>query len=130
MLGDDDKTPTANSLAKELLSRGGPLPALLPDEILAIEPATNPPRPLSAPQNLESTNPRKRKFADADPKPIKDIRRGAVRVRVLEDLKATLPPRSSKASQMLRERWLAGHRKGNDTGTSRRVKVGAGFVRK
>jgi U3 small nucleolar RNA-associated protein 16 len=101
------------------------LPALLPDEILAAEPAIRPPTP---PPIVTTVIPKKHKFIDADPKPPKDVKKGAVKVRVLEDNKSALPPRASKASKHLKESWLAGQQGRKDSAAKRR-KPGGGFLR-
>ena len=103
------------------------LPDLLPDYILATEPVipavTKPRQSLLARSN-------KRKFLDVDPKPPKDVKRGSVSVRVLEQTKSILPPKAAKSSKHLKEAWLSGHR-GRDGGVaSQRRKIGGGFVRK
>lgn len=107
-----------------------PLPALLSDDVLTMEPTTRPPTP---PRELTASNTlinRKRKFLDSEPKPPKDVKRGPVSVRVLENNRAILPPKASKASKALRESWLTGCRGPNGIAVVRRRKIGGGFVRK
>lgn len=108
----------------------GPLPALLPDEILAIEPAAHRPTPPIDPEARLVSVTKKRKFLDADPKPPKDVKRGSVNVRVLEVQRQLLPPRASKTSKALKEAWLAGRRGPGGAGLVQRRKLGGGFVRK
>jgi len=115
----------AKPRAKKSFKRNGPLPALLPDEILAAEPMTRPPTP---PPIVTTISSKKHRFIDADPKPPKDIKKGTVKVRVLEDNKSVLPPRASKASKSLKESWLAGQR-GRKDSTAQRRKPGGGFLR-
>ena len=115
------------------LNGKGPLPALLPDEILVMEPAARPPTPPTEPEaRLPSVSKisKKRKFLDADPKPPKDVKRGPVNVRVLEVQRQLLPPKASKTSKALKEAWLAGRRGPGGTRVVQRRKLGGGFVRK
>lgn len=90
-----------------------PLPAFLPDEILAAEPVTRlPTPPLSAkkvPMNKRT------KFPNVDSKPPKDLTVGKTKVRVLQDISTALPPKASVTGKALRESWLMGRRglKGN-----------------
>ena len=113
----------------ELTSKD-PLPVLLPDEILAVEPRARSPTPPVNPTTVSVTNFNKRRLLDADPKPIKDVKRGSIKVRVLESNKSILAPRNSKTSMMLKESWLAG-RRGRKGGVEiERRKIGGGFVRK
>ena len=83
-----------------------PLPLLLPQEILEAEPVTQ------APINLSSNNKlvisQKRNLHALEPKPPKDLKRDNAIVRVLPDTRSALPPKSSKASKILRESWLTG----------------------
>lgn len=115
----------AKPRAKTSFKFKGPLPALLPDEILAAEPMIRPPTP---PPIVTTITSKKHRFIDADPKPPKDIKTGTVKVRVLEDNKSALPPRASKASKSLKESWLAGER-GRKGVTAPRRKIGGGFLR-
>lgn len=106
------------------------LPALLPDEILAIEPAARPPTPPKEQEARLMSVSKKRKFLDADPKPPKDVKRGPVTVRVLEAQRQLLPPRASKTSKALKEAWLVGRRGAGGAAVVQRRKLGGGFVRK
>ncbi|KAA6411580.1 MAG: hypothetical protein FRX48_04860 [Lasallia pustulata] len=106
------------------------LPALLPDEIIAIEPAARPPTPPEEPEVRLMSVSKKRKFLDADPKPPKDVKRGPVTVRVLEAQRQLLPPRASKTSKALKEAWLVGRRGAGGAAVVQRRKLGGGFVRK
>lgn len=118
-------------------SSNGALPALLPDEILAAEPLSRLPTPSpesAGPVLAKAPINRKQRFLEDNPKLPKDVRMGNVRIRVLEDQRAILPPRVSKASQSIRESWLAG-RPGGRLGAKGKVmmerrKVGGGFVRR
>ncbi|KAI9843610.1 MAG: hypothetical protein M1837_006192 [Sclerophora amabilis] len=112
------------------------LPALLPDEILAIDPAERPPTP--PPQSTALTKhhpPQKRKFVFPEEKKPKDFKRNGVRVRVLEGrTDQFLAPKAVKASAGLREQWLMGQRGGKRAGEREggmeRRKVGQGFLRR
>ena len=104
------------------------LPLLLPDEVLAAQPVIPASRrPFS---NSKGAIRQKRKFIDLESKPPKDFKRGDVTIRVLQDKRSVLPPKSSKLSKSLRESWLAGRRgfKG-EIGVPRR-KLSGGFVRR
>ena len=79
---------------------------LLPQEILEAEPISQAPMK-SSPYNKLAIS-QKRKVHDLEPKPPKDLKRGNAIVRVLPDTWSVLPPKSSKASKMLRESWLTG----------------------
>ena len=120
-----DQDTRAKRQPGKTFKRNGPLPALLPDDILAAEPVMRLPTP---PPTITTITSKKRRFIDADPKPLKDIKRGPVRVRILEDSKSVLPPRASKASRSLKESWLAGQRGRKDV-VSQRRKPGGGFLR-
>jgi U3 small nucleolar RNA-associated protein 16 len=104
------------------------LPILLPEEILAAEPVVRPPTPPSSIN--ETAIKKKQKFLDAESRPPKDIKRGNVRIRVLQEERSILPPKASQTSKALRESWLAGRQgfKGNIVVPRR--KLGGGFVRK
>ncbi|KAI4162152.1 MAG: hypothetical protein LQ342_004170 [Letrouitia transgressa] len=89
------------------------IPDLLPLEILAEEPAPRAPTPPlldERPTQQVSTKAPKRKLLDRDPRPRKDIKVGNYKVRVLEGLmpQTGLPPKASKNSKAIRERWLVG----------------------
>ena len=86
-----------------------PLPTYLPASVLATSP---PPLPSVQPPTRPSSTSQKRKFLDADPKPPKDLKRGNLKVRVLQEEKTSLPPRVSKNGRALREAWLMGRRQG------------------
>ena len=120
---DEDRNPSA----KTKFSKKIPLPLLLPEEILA----ANPPAHALIPpfSNSKLATNQKRKFVDLEPKPPKDIKRGSVNVRVLQDNRSILPPKSSHASKTLRESWLISRRgKKGEIGVPRRKQDG-GFVR-
>ncbi|KAL8902509.1 MAG: hypothetical protein Q9207_004648 [Kuettlingeria erythrocarpa] len=113
-------------------SRADPLPALLPDELLATEPMPRLPTP--SPEPLEPAlakvpiNKRQR-FLEETSKPPKDVRKGNVKIRVLEDSRAILPPKVSKQSQSIRESWLAGRPGAKGKAMMERRKMRGGFVR-
>ena len=123
IIKDDNRNPPARTR----ISGKTPLPLLLPKEILAATPAVY--APILPFSNSKFAVSQKRKFVDLDPKPPKDIKRGNVNVRVLQDNRSILPPKSSQASKTLRESWLTGRlgAKGK-IGVPRR-KPGGGFVR-
>ena len=83
-----------------------PLPLLLPQEILEAEPVTQ--APINPSSNKKLAISQKRKLPDLEPKPPKDLKRGNAVVRVLPDTRSALPPKSSKASKILKESWLTG----------------------
>ncbi|KAL8920809.1 MAG: hypothetical protein Q9172_004315 [Xanthocarpia lactea] len=109
---------------------GDPLPALLPDELLAAEPMARMPTPPLRRDVVKATVNTRRRFLDQSSKPPKDIQRGSVRIRVLEDRRAMLPPKVSKDSQMLRESWLAGRLGSKGRVVMERRKISTGFVRR
>ena len=120
---EDGKPATTSRLSKKTT-----LPLLLPDEILAAQPVLSAPRrPFS---NSQVAMRQKRKFLDLESKPPKDIKRSDVTIRVLQDKRSVLPPKSSQVSKSLRESWLTGRRgfKG-EIGVPRR-KLSGGFVRR
>ena len=104
-----------------------PLPLLLPAELLNAEPVIRSPTPPVEVDVVKSSIARKRKLLERDSKPLKDVQRGGVKIRVLPSGSGHLPPKASKDSKMLRESWLTGQR-GPKGGIARR-KLGGGFVR-
>ncbi|KAL2047247.1 hypothetical protein N7G274_001266 [Stereocaulon virgatum] len=104
------------------------LPILLPEEILAAEPVVRPPMPPSSTDKTAMK--RKQKFFDAESRPPKDIKRGNVRIRVLQEERNILPPKASQTSKALRESWLAGRLGFKGNIVVPRKKLGGGFVRK
>ena len=109
-------------------SRKTTLPVLLPDEILAAEPVIPAPRrPFS---NSKVATGQKRKFLDPESKPPKDIKRGTVTIRVLQDTKSVLPPKSSQLGKNIRESWLAGRHGFEGKIMVPRRKLSGGFVRR
>lgn len=106
----------------------GPLPLILPDEILAVEPAARAPTP--PPSTAKIVTNHKRRFLDVETKPPKDIIRGDVRIRVLQENSIILPPKASAASKSVREAWLAGRRVLKGQIAVPRRKLGGGFVRR
>jgi len=124
----DDVTDSAPSRARTIGRH--PLPALLPDDILAAEPAVRPATPPLAQEPSKEHKPRKHLFVETDPKAPKDIKRGPVKVRVLEGGRQNLPPEACKESRNLKELWLGGRRGRNGAAVVERRKVGFGFARK
>jgi len=120
------------------------LPALLPASLLASAPAVRPPSPPleKGRQDMQLQKQNKHlKFLDAATKPVKDVQRGPVRVRVLEDANPLLPPRKDRGSMGVREKWLLGRQyqeargkggKGVGLGVGRVERKGpaGGFLRK
>ncbi|KAL8751316.1 MAG: hypothetical protein Q9184_006107 [Pyrenodesmia sp. 2 TL-2023] len=109
------------------------LPALLPDEILAAEPMPRLPTPSPEPPEpalVKAPMNRRQRFLEENPKPPEDVRKGNVRIRVLEDRGAILPPKVSKQSQSIRESWLAGRPGAKGKAMMERRKIGGGFVRR
>ncbi|KAL1649922.1 hypothetical protein SLS58_001298 [Diplodia intermedia] len=116
------------------------LPALLPDDLLASAPKVRPATPESedGPAQADATARKEKvnkhlKFLDE--KPAKDVKKGPVKVRVLEKGNKFLPPKTSTSgSRTVRDTWLQGRkmtegRKGLFGGLERR-KLGGGFLRK
>ncbi|KAK7508762.1 U3 snoRNA associated-domain-containing protein [Phyllosticta citriasiana] len=117
------------------------IPALLPDELLAAAPAVRPPTPEPAErrtgfdqkEGVKKKLNRHLKFLDE--KPAKDIKKGPVRLHVLEKGNKKLPPKVNNQSKNMRDQWLAGRRtqanKGKNVfGGPERKKTGGGFLRK
>ncbi|KAF2086411.1 hypothetical protein K490DRAFT_57714 [Saccharata proteae CBS 121410] len=115
------------------------IPDLLPLDLLESAPSVRPPTPpptvTTSTQNQNQKKNKHLKFLD-DVKPAKDVKRGPVTVRVLEQQNKLLPPKISKGSRDLREKWLMGERKGKGKGKmagiggGERKKVGGGFLRR
>ncbi|KAL9603905.1 MAG: hypothetical protein Q9219_000843 [cf. Caloplaca sp. 3 TL-2023] len=129
-----DQPATQRSSASDQLNNHkwtikDPLPALLPDELLAIEPAARLPTPMSEPITTKPSVNQKRRFLEKKTKPPKDIQRGNTRIRVLEERRAVLPPKISKSSQSVRESWLAGRLGAKGKMVMDRRKMGGGFIR-
>ena len=104
------------------------LPDLLPEDILNTEPLTRlPTPPLKQPAQVKRLS-KKRKLLDKDTKPPRDVRHGALTVRVLHSGPENMAPRISKESKALREGWLTGQR-GPKGGIERR-KPSGGFIRR
>ena len=114
--------------AKAKVSAKAPLPALLPDEILAAEPFVRPPTP--PPSTNKTAVNKKQKFFDVDSRPPKDIKRGNLKIRVLPEEWSSLPPKASQTSKALRESWLTGRQGFKGNVIVPRRKLGSRFVRK
>ncbi|KAI4093458.1 MAG: hypothetical protein LQ344_002871 [Seirophora lacunosa] len=106
------------------------LPTLLPDEILAAEPVIRFPTP--SPERVVAKAPinKRQRFLEETSKRPKDIQKGNVRIRVLEEQRSILPPKVSKMSQSIRESWLVGRPGAKGRATVERRKMGSGFVRR
>ncbi|KAI4108294.1 MAG: hypothetical protein L6R37_001167 [Teloschistes peruensis] len=107
-----------------------PLPDLLPEEILAAEAPTRLPTPPFREELVKVSANKKRRFLEKATKPAKDVRRGGVRIRVLDDTKSILPPKVGKSSQMVRESWLNGRKGSKGRVVMERRKLGTGFIRR
>lgn len=112
---------------QELYSNNAPLPALLPDDILAEEPLSNTSTLPMNPSIPKSSLKTKLKLLDKNSKPPKVIRHGLVQFQVLEVTQGHLPPKASKNSKHIRESWLLGQR---GKSIVPRKRLGGGFVRK
>ncbi|KAL8828762.1 MAG: hypothetical protein Q9170_006463 [Blastenia crenularia] len=110
-------------------SSNEPLPALLPDELLAIEPMVRLSTPIPEPVVAKPSVNTKRRFVEEISKPPKDVRKGNVRIRVLEERRTVLPPKISKSSKLIRESWLAGRSGAKGRMLMERRKMGGNFVR-
>ncbi|KAL8721212.1 MAG: hypothetical protein Q9225_002061 [Loekoesia sp. 1 TL-2023] len=111
-------------------SNEDPLPELLPEEILAAEPMVRFPTPLPEPLLAKALVNKKQRFLEEKVKPPNDVRKGNVKIRVLEERQAILPPKVSKSSRTIRESWLAGRLGAKGRVVMERRKLGGGFVRK
>ncbi|KAI4205540.1 MAG: hypothetical protein LQ350_000319 [Teloschistes chrysophthalmus] len=107
-----------------------PLPDLLPEELLEAEPPTRLPTPPLREDLVKVSANKKRRFLEKPTKPAKDIKRGGVRIRVLENTKSILPPKAAKSSQMIRESWLHGRKGSKGRMVMERRKPGTGFIRR
>ncbi|KAF4543144.1 U3 snoRNA associated [Lasiodiplodia theobromae] len=116
------------------------LPALLPDDLLAAAPEVRPATPESGDESAEANSTaRKEKVNNhlkfLDEKPAKDVKKGPVKVRVLEKGNKFLPPKvSTSGSRSVRDTWLQGRKmkegKKGSFGGLERKKIGGGFLRK
>ncbi|KAI9799087.1 MAG: hypothetical protein M1833_004281 [Piccolia ochrophora] len=104
------------------------IPALLPAELLETEPPERPPTPPMDTKN-EPKRPKKIKFLDVDERRPKDVKRGRVKVRVLETFQEHLAPKVGKESKGLKEAWLAGRQAKGGSGVQRRS-IHRGFLRR
>ncbi|KAI9675436.1 MAG: hypothetical protein M1817_001340 [Caeruleum heppii] len=104
------------------------LPDLLPEELLAMEPYERPPTPPDDPEELPHRPKKIKHFAE--PKPIKDIRRDGVDIRVVEQPMKHLAPRSVQSSKSIKEGWLAGRTGRGGRMAFERRKMGGGFLRR
>ncbi|KAL9131403.1 MAG: hypothetical protein Q9217_000671 [Psora testacea] len=124
---------TNNGNSDNVLKKGKatkmPLPDLLPDELLNAEP-TN--RILTSPATITQNvaNTKKKVLLDTQDKPPKDLIRGNTKIRVLQEDRMLLPPKSSAQGKSIRERWLLGQRGSRPTTWVPRRKPLSSFVRK
>ncbi|KAK8173696.1 U3 snoRNA associated-domain-containing protein [Phyllosticta citrichinensis] len=151
-LDPEDVSPSADVASSTTITASNPaalskpaynlqnIPDLLPDELLAAAPAVRPPTPEPAERGTglgQKEGERKKlnkhlKFLDE--KPAKDIKKGPVRLHVLEKGNKKLPPKVNNQSKNMRDQWLAGRRvqpaKGKKGfGGPERKKTGGGFLR-
>ena len=113
---------------KRKKSTKAPLPILLPDEILNAQPTTRAPTPPVAIARV-APNTKKLLFNNQDKAP-KDLVHGNTRIRVLQDDRTLLPPKSSTKGRNIREKWLMGQRGSWPRMWVPRQKPSSGFVRK
>jgi len=119
----DDDTASANEQVSHAPLDLNNLPALLPDHILAA------PAPSRAGPSADARPrvPAAGSIVVAPPKPVKDVRRGPVAVRVLDSANALLAPRVGKESKNVREGWMKGRAafaKGKGVGRVERTAFG------
>lgn len=120
------------------------LPALLPDSILEAAGDRRPPTPprllpaISEKEKRKEKLKRHIKFLERGEKPIKDVKKGSLKVRVLEQQNALLGPKVNKDTMNVREKWLKGRhgdkkqKKGRGKMEFKKVErrpVGSGFLR-
>ncbi|KAL9577767.1 MAG: hypothetical protein Q9212_006156 [Teloschistes hypoglaucus] len=106
------------------------IPDLLPEELLAAEPPARLPTPPLRADSVKVSANKKRRFLEKPTKPAKDIKRGGVRIRVLNNTKSILPPKVAKSSQMIRESWLSGRKGSKGRVVMERRKLGTEFIRR
>jgi hypothetical protein len=121
------------------------LPALLPDSILEAAGDRRPPTPppmlpgmTTAEKRQEKLN-RHIKFLERGEKPIKDVKKGSLNVRVLGQQNPVLPPKVNRDTKGIREHWLKGReaKKRHASGKKNKKQVtkmerapfGGGFIR-
>ncbi|KAL8959137.1 MAG: hypothetical protein Q9193_003947 [Seirophora villosa] len=129
--GEDSSSPSLSDSPNGFRwSSRDALPTLLPDEILAEEPVIRFPTP--SPERVVAKAPinKRQRFLEETSKRPKDIKKGNVRIRVLEERRSILPPKVSKMSQSIRESWLVGRPGAKGRATVERRKMGSGFVRR
>lgn len=128
---DEHGAPTSESKAQTANKAKQPLPALLPEYILADESDIRPliPPPSSTGKAVTFTSQKKR-FLDLEQKTPKDINKGGVKIRVLQDGSGVLPPKASQQGKALREAWLMGRRGRGTVVERRKMKCQGGFIRR
>ncbi|KAI4226585.1 MAG: hypothetical protein L6R36_003070 [Xanthoria steineri] len=126
--GDDESSPHPSQGTWRI--KDAALPALLPEDILAAEPTARMPTPPPKGEVVKATVNKRHRFLDQITQRPKDIGKVNIRIRVLEDRRAMLPPRISQDSQKLRESWLAGRLGPKGKVVVQRRKMRAGFVRR
>ena len=105
------------------------VPDVLPDEVLAAEPYVRPSSPAVKTGNRPQTSKRHIIFASEE-RPVKDMERRGVKIRVLNSGNLNVPPKAGKAARSLREQWLAGRKGKKGVPVYERRKVGSGFLRR
>ena len=116
----------ADDIARALLASGR-LPAFLPTEILNAQPG-----PFVEQLSTKEVQTKQRKLAKSpnqETDTTKDLRRGDRVVRVLSNADVSQPPHIATSSKDVRENWLAGRRKGDDSVFAKRRSWIKGFVR-
>ena len=128
-LKPDTGSKDGGYVQKESKLPKAPLPALLPDEILNAEPTIQAPAAhLTMTQPAKNT--KKKLLLDMQDKPPKDLVRGDTKIRVLEEDRLLLPPKSSAKGQSIREKWLMGQRGPGPSAWVCRRKPLSSFARK
>lgn len=122
--GTMENAPSSESI----YDKRDPVPALLPESILLVEPAGTVFKSNPIPKKSDSASHRLRSLIAVPPK---DLKQGAKTVRILESNRVLLPPTSALSSKGVRESWILGRRSdGRDrNGVVPRRKMGNGFLR-
>lgn len=123
-------TKDLSSTTTPRLVPDGPLPALLPDEILQAEPTVIPPTPPPEIEKHTQKPSKRRRLLEIQEKPPRDVKQGNTVVRVLDvgvNVQSTgaragttsvvLPPKPMR-ERNIREEWMARHRR---NGVGRKV---------
>jgi hypothetical protein len=98
----------------------GDIPALLPDSLLEAVGDRRPPTPpsllpgLSAAEMKQEKLKRHIRFLERGEKPIKDVKKGSLNLRVLGKHDPVRVPKANKESKDIREKWLKGRQREMD----------------